>query len=352
MSSNTAELPYLTTDLPGLGGELKHVPGDFEVDEIPAYAPSGSGEHLFVWIEKTGVSAEQLTRHVARSLQIAAADVGMAGLKDRQGITRQYVSVPARCAPQLAALETDQIHVLSSELHPHKLRTGHLRGNRFSILLRNVGDEALDRATAIAERLVQLGFPNYYGAQRFGQEDETLQLGWDLLSGKKTPADIPFSRRKLLLRLGLSAAQSALFNQALAERLTDGLLHRVCVGDVLQVVASGGVFVSEDAAADQARFDSREIVPTGPMYGPKMKPPQGEIALREARLLEAAGLRPEEFNRYKKFTMGTRRPYLIWPGDLQVAAEPEGLRFRFSLPAGSYATVLLREFQKQPSGTP
>jgi tRNA pseudouridine13 synthase len=332
--------------LPGIGGELKHLPGDFEVDEIPAYLPSGTGDHLFVWIEKTGVAADQLTRHLARVLQVPLQDIGMAGLKDRQGITRQYVSVPAHCAEQLPAVETDRIRVLHAARHPNKLRTGHLRGNRFSILLRGVAENALPRAIAIRERIDRQGFPNYYGEQRFGRADETAQLGFDLLRGTKTPADIPAARRKMLLRLGLSAAQSELFNQALKQRLTDGLLHQVCAGDVMQVVASGGMFVSDDAAADQARFDRREIVVSGPMFGPKMKPPRGEIAEREARLLEAAGLRAEDFSRYKKLTLGTRRPYLVWPDDLQLAAEPEGLRFRFSLPTGSYATVLLREFQK------
>jgi len=45
-------LPYLTPDIAPIDGELRSAPEDFEVEEIPAYAPSGHGEHVFVLIEK------------------------------------------------------------------------------------------------------------------------------------------------------------------------------------------------------------------------------------------------------------------------------------------------------------
>jgi len=141
-----------------------------------------------------------------------------------------------------------------------------------------------------------------------------------------------------------------LFNDALAARIREGSVHRVLPGEVMQVTASGGLFVTEDPIVEQARFDRREIVNTGPMFGPKMKQPLEELANKELQLLEAWGLRSADFERYKKLTQGTRRAYLVWPEELKFTAEPEGLRFQFSLPTGSYATVLLREFQKQPAG--
>lgn len=342
--------PFLTSDLPGVGGVLKHVPEDFEVEEIPAYEPSGSGEHIFLWIEKRDLAAEQLTRHLSRALGIQPGEVGTAGLKDRRAVTRQYVSIPARAEPRIAAVETDSIRILRSARHGNKLRTGHLKGNRFSILVRDVVPDAAARAEAIVERIRSLGFPNYFGEQRFGREGETLSLGFDLLRGTKKPRDLQGGNARFLLRLALSAVQSHLFNEALAERLTDGLLHRVLTGDVMEVVASGGKFISEDAQAEQERFDRREIVTTGPMFGPKMKSPTGVPAERESRLLERHGLTSVDFIRFQKLTSGTRRPYLIWPQELVVTPAPEGHRFRFMLPSGTYATTLLREFQKQPSG--
>lgn len=345
-AASGADLPFITADLPGIGGTLKERSEDFLVEEIPAYLPSGSGEFVYLWVEKQDLSAEQLTSHLAKFLRIAHQDIGMAGLKDRQAITRQWVSVPARCEALLPEIRHEQIRVLESRRHTNKLRTGHLRGNRFSILLRRVSGDAVDRAKAIADSLRQSGVPNYFGEQRFGRDNETLELGLGLLRGNRKPSQIPVARRKFLLRLALSAVQSHLFNQALAARLKAGTLHTVQLGDVMQVVASGGPFVVEDPALEQPRLESHEIVVSGPLYGPKMKAPAGEVAVRENEILSAAGFTLEAFTRYANLTPGTRRPYLIWIDDLEITQEGTGLRLNFSLPSGSYATVVLREFQK------
>lgn len=348
-ASQARLLPYLTDTCPGIGGVLKQQPGDFEVEEVPAYQPCGSGEHLFLWIEKTGITTEQLTKHLVRTLRVAQRDIGVAALKDRHAVARQFVSVPAKCAANLAAAESAEVRVLSATLHQNKLRTGHLRANRFSILVRDVGPDALTLAEQVAARIGQSGVPNYFGEQRFGAAGETSELGFALLRGEQTPEDIHPSKRRFLVKLALSAAQSVLFNDLLAERVRTAELQRVLSGDVLQVVASGGVFVCEDAAVDQARFDSREIVTTGPMFGPKMKEPAGEVAEREAQLLTRHQLTADQFKLYPDLTSGTRRPYVVYPESLSVTSEADGLRFQFSLPSGCYATVLLREFQKGES---
>ena len=345
-SASSEELPCLTAGLAGIGGVLKERSEDFLVEEIPAYLPTGSGEFLYLWIEKQDLSAEQLTSHLAKFLKIAHQDVGMAGLKDRQAITRQWVSVPARCEPLLTEVRHEQIRVLEAQRHGNKLRTGHLRGNRFSILLRSVTPDAVKRATAIADELRQTGVPNYFGEQRFGRDNETLELGFGLLRGERRPGQIPHARRKFLLRLALSAVQSHLFNQALAARIRAGTIHTAQPGDVMQVVASGGPFVVEDPAREQPRLDQHEIVVSGPIFGPKMKFPSGEVAEHESELLKSAGLDLDAFTRFANLTPGTRRPYLIWIDDLQLAKEGNGLRLSFRLPSGSYATVVLREFQK------
>lgn len=341
-----AALPYQTSDLPGIGGRLKQSPDDFLVEEIPAYRPCGEGEHLFLWIEKRDVSAEQLTQHLARVLGVPAGSIGVAGLKDRQAVTRQYVSVPAACSEDIPQVETDQIHVLSAERHTNKLRTGHLRGNRFEILVRDVVPEALERAEAIAGRIRADGCPHYFGTQRFGIDGETVRTGLALLRGEKRPRQLPAPRRKFLLRLSLSAVQSWLFNRVLADRLQDGLLRTVLPGDVLQVIASGGCFVAEDVAAEQPRVEGWETVVTGPMFGPKMKQPAGVPAEREAAVLQKSGLTFEAFGQFPKLTSGARRALVIQPADLSLASAGDGLRFALTLPPGAYATVVLREFQK------
>ncbi|HUQ71184.1 MAG TPA: tRNA pseudouridine(13) synthase TruD [Planctomycetaceae bacterium] len=334
---------------PRLTGRIKCEPEDFVVEELPAYLPSGEGEHLFLWLEKRDVPAEQLLRHVARALEVDQRDIGAAGMKDRRGVTRQWVSVPARAHERVGDIDTDRIRVLSQVRHGNKLRTGHLTGNRFSILVRDVAstDGPIESAEVVAQLaplvddIRQFGFANFFGDQRFGREGETLQLGLDLLAGRKTPRDIPYSRRRFLLKLSLSAVQSDLFNQALTRRIADGLLHTVLAGDVMEVVASGGKFTAEDAAVEQPRRDAGETAITGPLFGPKMRLPTGAVAEREQQLLEQSGLTMDSFRAFPDLLSGTRRPYAIRPGELSLKADPDGVRLDFTLPPGVYATTLL-----------
>ena len=344
--------PLLTADLPGVGGRLKAVPEDFEVEEIPAYAPSGSGEFLYLWVEKRGMGAEYFSRQVARRLNLAPGEVGVAGLKDRHAVTRQWVSVPAAAAERLGQLDGDGIRVLHTSRHGNKLKTGHLRGNRFRVLVRDVPADALadDRLPRILDRLRQEGLPNFYGPQRFGHDGETLKLGLALLRGEPPPPSAsgrPANLRSPFLRkLVLSAAQSGLFNAYLADRLTDGLLRRVLEGDVMAKWPFGGMFVATDLATEQARFNARETVSAGPIFGRKTFRAAAEAARREAAVLADAGLGVASFTGFGKLMQGTRRHNLIYVDDLKAEVEPEGVRLTFTLPAGSYATVLLREVMK------
>lgn len=361
----STDCPMLTADLPGIGGVLKSQPADFVVEEIPAYQPCGDGEHLFLWIEKTNFPADELGRHLATALGIAPRELGTAGLKDTHAVTRQFVSVPRRVESRLHAIDTEGIRLLNATPHQNKLRTGHLRGNRFQVLVRDVvgwsaagglpdqkadGQEcpSYNAALTIAERLRQTGVPNYYGSQRFGNKNSTLKLGLKLLTEARSGSDAEARKpnRRFLHRLALSAAQSWLFNNVLAERLQEGLLDRVMLGDIMQKCESGGIFDVRDVAVEQPRFEARETVITGPMFGPKMKAALHESAAREQRVLAASGVTLDGFRRFGQLAEGTRRPMLIWPGDLQVRETPDGLLFEFSLPSGAYATVVLREFMK------
>jgi tRNA pseudouridine13 synthase len=340
---------YLTGTELSTGGVLKSEPEDFVVEEIPAYLPSGSGEHLYLWVEKRDVGADFLLDRLARGLDVARGDIGTAGIKDRRAVTRQWVSVPARCEAALPALAIEGVTVLEAVRHANKLRTGHLKGNRFEIRLRDVADAAAEPAFRIADELRRQGVPNLYGDQRFGIENQTLTLGLALLRGERSPRSIPYSKRKFLLRLALSAVQSALFNEALARRLAARTLARVQPGDVMQVTDSGGLFVAEDAAIEQPRCDSRETAITGPMFGPRMKQPAADVAAWESQVLASWELNPAAFERFPDLTSGTRRPYLVQVSDLEAWVEGDSLVLRFSLPAGAYATSVVREFQKADS---
>jgi tRNA pseudouridine13 synthase len=333
--------PLLTADLPGIGGRIKAQPEDFEVDEIPAYPPSGSGDYLYLWVEKRDMGAEYFVRQLARRLDLPVGEIGTAGLKDRHAITRQMVSVPAAASERLNQLDGDGIRVLSVNRHGNKLKPGHLHGNRFRILVRDPDPAAQERLGPILDRLKWDGLPNYYGPQRFGRDGETVRLGFELLHGTGRPP-----RSGFLRRLALSAAQSALFNRVLGLRLTDGLLRRVLPGDVMAKWPFGGMFVATDVPREQERFDARETVPAGPIFGRKTFAAAAEAADREAAVLHEAGLTPAAFRGFGKLLQGTRRHNLIYFDDLSADWTADGVQLTFTLPAGSYATVLLREIMK------
>ena len=351
--------PLVTADLPGIGGVIKAQPEDFEVEEIAAYEPCGSGEFLYLWIEKRDLGAEYFTRQIARRLGIQPGEVGAAGLKDRRAVTRQWVSVPAAAEANLSHIDGEDIRVLRVSRHTNKLRTGHLHGNRFRVLVRSAGgspapDVQVSRphyeaAAAIVERLRQHGLPNFYGTQRFGRDGETIELGLELVRGEMHERKV---RNPFLKRLALSAVQSGLFNHYLGQRLTDGLLRRVLPGDVMAKYPFGGMFVAEEVEREQERFDAREIVSAGPIFGRKTYAAGGAAAERETASLTACGLTTAQFTGFGKLLSGTRRHNLVYVDDLACEETLAGLRFSFTLPAGSYATILLREIVKKEFQNP
>jgi tRNA pseudouridine13 synthase len=340
--ANPLQPPLLTADLPGCGGVIKRQPEDFEVEEIPAYEPCGQGEHLFLWIEKRSMGAQYFERQIAKRLDIPPGEVGTAGLKDRHAVARQWVSVPASAEQHLVNLDGDGLRVLKVSRHGNKLRAGHLRGNRFRILVRDTDPSHAVTVEQILERIRRHGLPNFYGTQRFGHDGETSDLGIKMLRGQ------PLQRRlnPFLRKLALSAAQSWLFNDYLSRRLNDGLMQRVLPGDVMAKWPVGGMFVVEDRDREQTRFDARETVHAGPIFGRKTFAAAGEAAAREAAVLLDSELTTASFAGFGKLMMGTRRHNLVYVDDLAGAWESEGLRLNFTLPAGSYANVLLREIMK------
>jgi tRNA pseudouridine13 synthase len=350
MPLNHFGIPLLTGELPGIGGRIKVQPEDFEVEEIPAYEPCGSGDFLYLWVEKRAMGAEYFTRQIAKRLNITPGEVGTAGLKDRHAVARQMVSVPAGAELHLAQLDGDGIRVLRVGRHGNKLRPGHLHGNRFRILIRDTDPSARERLSPILARLQSDGLPNFYGPQRFGREGETVRLGFALLR-KEPPPPLSDGRRPnlrsaFLRKFALSAAQSALFNAYLARRLTDGLFRHVMPGDVMAKWPLGGLFVAQDVNREQERFDQRETVHAGPIFGRKTFAAAGQAVEREIATLAEAGLAHDAFQGLGKLVQGTRRHNVVYLDDLVGAFEPEGLRVTFSLPAGSYATVLLQEIMK------
>ncbi len=337
------ELPTLTADLPGCGGTFKATPEDFEVEEIPAYEPCDEKdcEHLFLWVEKRGRSTQDVAKALARHCGINEKDVSWAGLKDRQAVTRQYFCAPARFVePHLTSFALEGVTVLKSARHRNKLKTGHLRGNRFSLVVRGVTEHSI--AQEVLARIVRLGIPNFFGEQRFGVGGDNAVRGKSILEAGGRHRD-RFERK-----LFLSAYQSDLFNRVLAQRLEAGTFAKAVTGDVLKKHLTGGEFICADPEVDQPRLENFEVSATGPLFGPEMRRPEGEVDALEESVLASEAVTRDLFLKGGNETLGARRLLRV-PLELESAvSEGENLRLRFTLPAGSYATVLLRELLKSP----
>ncbi len=152
--------PYSTESVPPVAGAYKLRPEDFRVEEIPAYSPLGEGEHVLFEIEKRGLTTHAALDRIGRALGIASRALGVAGLKDAQGVTRQWISAQGVARERVEALDLRGIRVISAGLHRNKLRIGHLRGNRFTIRLREVDPGQLGRVREILVILARRGVPN------------------------------------------------------------------------------------------------------------------------------------------------------------------------------------------------
>jgi tRNA pseudouridine13 synthase len=336
----TSDALRLTATLPGTGGRLRAAPEDFEVEELPAYLPSGEGEHLYLWVEKVGLDTAEAARRIASALGLELADVSWAGLKDRVAVTRQWLSVPARAEASLPAFESrPELRVLAHARHGNKLRVGHLRGNRFRIRIRDA--ERPQAAGPVLEALVAQGLPNAFGEQRFGRGD-TAPRGLALVRGERLPRRPSAFERKLYI----SAYQALLFNRVLEARMQAGTLRRALAGDLLRKTDSGGLFVCREPEVDQQRLERGEIVPTGPIFGWKMPRPEGEVEAAEQAVLSSEGLRLDTFRRLGSIAEGTRRPFSVLLSDAQWSVDGSTVELSFTLPPGSYATVLLDEVMK------
>lgn len=319
---------------PVLRAVMRSVPEDFEVDEDLGFEASGEGEHLLLRIEKRSANTVWVAQQLARWAGIVEHAVGYAGLKDRHAVARQTFSlhIANRRSPPLETLAIEGVRVLSSEWHRRKLPRGALSGNRFILQLRSIEGDPTDidaRLQAIAAR----GFPNGFGAQRFGRDGGNLQRARALFEG----ARIKRAERGMLL----SSARSAIFNDVLAQRIDDGSWERGGDGDVWMLDGRSSHFGPEpfdEALAE--RCTALAIHPTGPLWGRGALPTTGAVqaletaaAMRHRDLaegLERAGMAQE------RRALRARARELAWAFHSDATLE-----LRFGLGRGSYATALL-----------
>ncbi len=323
---------------------LKAKADDFKVTEDLGFTPCGEGEHLLVHIRKTGENTPWVAGLLAEAAGLPRASVSWAGLKDRHAVTEQWFSLhlPGKPDPDLSAVVSERIQILGRMRHNKKLRPGTLRGNRF--LIRLTGLEASSALDQRLSRIGEQGVPNYFGEQRFGRGGNNLSAAQSMFAGRRI-------KERDKRAIYLSAARSYLFNQVVSARVAQGLAQQLLPGDCLMAADSSSLFWEPAATPELShRLAAGELRLTAPLWGRGRPLAQGAAAEWEQAVLapfgdwmpglEAAGLSQE------------RRPLLLKPREFCWQWQPDALLLSFWLPAGCYATSLIRELVRAKQADP
>jgi len=339
---------------------FKQSPRDFVVEELPLYEFSGEGEHLILFIRKKNLTTNEMIGQIARYLGIKNKEIGYAGLKDKHAMTKQYISLHKKYEEALEGFNHDGIKIVSKTYHNNKIRIGHLKGNRFYIKVKKVNPTSAQKIDEALKNIQNEGMPNFFGYQRFGNDGDNHILGEKLAKGEAR------ERNPRVKKLLINAYQSHLFNLWLSRRLEinslvksfsaqelESLLNmpnheidkmkkqkhpfKLISGDLMEHYPKGKLFELEETEEDFRRFNERDISVTGLLCGTKVRVASGMAGEIEKDY-------DDEIN-----ADGARRYAWVYPEDIegrfnQVEAQYE---MNFTLPKGTYATVLIEEIAKR-----
>ncbi len=339
---------------------FKQTPRDFVVEEMPLYDFSGEGEHLVLFVRKKGLSTLELVSIIAKYLGIQNKEIGYAGLKDKHAMTKQYISLHKKHEAKMDDFKHEDIKILSKTYHNNKVRIGHLSGNRFYIKLKKVNPTSAKKIDEALKNIAMFGMPNFFGYQRFGTDGNNHIDGEKIAKGEKKERNVKV--KKLLI----SAYQSHLFNLWLSRRLEINALvqkfeikdlepllnmpndelakmkaqthpFKLISGDIMEHYPYGRLFDFDGSEHDFKRFNEKDISVTGLLCGKKAR-----LASDSARVIE------KEFDNDINAD-GTRRYAWVYPEGVEGRYKNEEAQYElnFSLPKGSYATVLIEEIAKR-----
>ena len=338
---------------------------DFVVSENPLYEWSGEGEHLILQIRKKDMTTWQMLKYLSGVTGVKERDFGYAGLKDKDGMTVQFISMPKLKEHTLENFHHDKISIIDRAYHKNKLKIGHLKGNHFFIRLKKVNPTDAKKLKEAVKMIKKMGFPNYFGFQRFGKDGDNFEHAQKVLSGEVK------ERNKKVKKFLISAYQSHLFNLWLSKRVEisklfnsfneeelDKLFNfpketikqikaqpqffKMLPGELMHHYPHGRIFICEDLDAESQRFFEKDITVTGLLAGKKAALSTGIAANFEKDF-------SKEAEPYESQMNGTRRFAWIWAEDLEMKYKEDEwqVELNFSLPKGSYATVLLEELIHQ-----
>lgn len=325
---------------PTHSGSIKQFVEDFHVKEKLGYRPSGEGEHIYIWVRKQGLNTAFVAEHIAKFCRLPLRAVTYAGRKDKHAVTEQWFSVhkPGKTEYDWSELTLPGLEFLSSERHNKKLRTGVLKSNEFTLIIRN-----LTSTSGIEQRIqkiVEHGVPNYFGPQRFGSSLHHPHGGNLALAEKMLQGETIRNRNKR--SMAISALRSWLFNEYVSERITQQKYTSAMAGDVCLLAGSNSFFNADDNDQDVAiRLLQKDISLSAPMWGEGELASTGEAKQFELSMaqrckqqcstLESLGLRQE------------RRAIHLHPENLAWQITDNQLEIKFELPSGAFATSVIRE---------
>jgi tRNA pseudouridine13 synthase len=345
------ELTYLHGK-PESAGLLRNQKSDFKVFEQLPFSPIGEGEHLFIYIRKTGANTVFVARELAKYFKVKEQLVSYAGLKDRFAVTEQWfgVHVPGKQVYDLKDLAIEGVEVIEFARHNKKLRTGALTGNRFELILRNVSN--LQALQTRWNEIVEQGVPNYFGEQRFGIDGGNIDKALALFSGTKV-------KDKKKRGMYLSSARSCIFNDIISERIQQNTFNKLQQGDVLMLAGTQSVFhLDEVDDAIRQRFIDKDVDITATMWGAGEPMTTGAPKDLELTISEKHREFSEGLPRFGLKQERRRIRLNVQEADIEVLANEvesdnalPSVKITFTLPAGSYATTVLRELIDYQDGT-
>jgi tRNA pseudouridine13 synthase len=318
-------------------GRIRTEIDDFVVDEQLGFEPTGDGEHVFLHIEKRGENSERVAQQLVRYAGVPKVAVGYAGMKDRNAITTQWFSVhlPGMEAPNWRGFESETVRVLASCRHNRKLKKGALTGNCFRITVRGLTachESLLQRLNSVAEQ----GVPNYFGPQRFGRDGRNVAKAIALFQGRRV-------RDRHRRGLYLSAARSYLFNLILSERVALGNWNRALAGDAMMLNGTQRYFKADVITEEIIkRVETGDIHPTGALWGSGDHDVSGAAAALESGIADRHDVLCKGLDEQRVAI--SRRSLRLPLNDFRWDFPEKGcLLLTFFLPAGGYATAVLRE---------
>ncbi len=332
------ELPFLHSK-PELSGHIRCQNSDFFVEEVLGFEPSGEGEHLWLWLEKSGQNTAFIRQELANLFSININDVATSGMKDRHAVTRQWFALPYPIKKALPAnLSLKNATILTITRHGKKLKTGTHKANRFKITLRFDDLLSADDKLTLEKRLQAIkeqGVPNYFGEQRFGHNGGNIDKATALFQGKFKVRD------KKKRGIYLSAARSLLFNQMIAKRINQSQFEPQ-LGDVYMLTGSNSHFLSDELTDEiQSRYQSRDISLSASLWGKGELRSSGHIkeleqAVADNNEILAQGLC--DFGLKQE-----RRSINLMANQLEWVVGDNEVCITFELATGCFATSVLRE---------